>query len=158
MERSKALMTLMTAVSFEFSGSGVTVTSNPSPGILSSFITCIIGTATSRGRHLVRSLSKSSSSRPYYLPGLSYLRSLIFLTGPSPSFDLSEVTRFWTSSENISGCRGSLFTPMFVLKSSLACIKSKFTRGRNWLSACPTRSLRRLSLNRELGYLCLDTS
>lgn len=156
MERSKALMTPMTAVSFESSGFGVTAISDPSPGILSSIITCIIGTATLRGRHLMRSLSKSRLGRSYCLPGLSYLRFLIFPTEPSPLFDLSEVTKFWTSSENISGCRGILFTPTFVLELSLACIKSKFIRGRNWLSVCPTSSLPPLSLNHKLGYPCID--
>jgi hypothetical protein len=158
MERSKVLMTPMTVVSSELSGSGVTATSDPSPGISNSIITCIIGTATSKGRHPVRSLSKSSSSRSYYLPSSNYPRSRIFPTEPSPSFDLSEVTKSWTSSENISGCRGILFTPMLVLKSLLVCIKSKSTRGRNWLSVCPTSFLPRLSLNRKLGYPCLDIS
>ncbi len=158
MERSKALMTPMTAVSFEFSSSGVTATSDPSPGISRSIITCIIGTATSRGRHLVRSLSKSSFGQSYCLPGLNYLRVLIFRAEPSLSFDLSEVIRSWTSSENISGCRGILFTPTFVLELSLPCTKSKFTRGRNWFCVCPTSSLPRLSLNHKLGYPCLDIS
>ena len=158
MERSKALMTPMTAVSFEFSGSGVTVTSDPSPGILSSIITCITGTATLMGKPLVKSLSKSNFDPSYCLPGLSYLRSLIFPTEPSPSFDSSEVTRSWTSSENISGCRRILFIPTFALKLSLDCIKSKFIRGKNWLSVCLTSSLPPLSLNHKLGYPCLDIS
>jgi len=156
MERSKALMTLMRVVSFESSGFGVTATSDPSPGISSSTITCIIGTATSKGRHLMRSLRKNNFARWYCLPGLSYLRFLIFPMELSPLSDLSEVTRYWMSSENISRSRGILFTPTFVRESSLPCTRSKSTWGRNWLYVCPTSSLPLLSLNHKLGYPCAD--
>jgi len=158
MERSKALMKPMTSVSFESSGFGVTVTSDPSPGILSSIITRITGTATSKGRHLLRLFSKNSFERWYCLPGLNYLRFLIFPTEPSPLFDLSEVTRSWMSSENISCCQGISFTPTFVPELLLLYTKSKFTRGRNWLFVYPTSSLPRLLLNHKLGYRCIDTS
>ena len=158
MERSKALMKPMTSVSFEFSGFGVTVISDPSPGILNSIITRITGTATSKGRHLLRLFSKNSFERWCCLPGLNYLRFLIFQMERSPLFDLSEVTRFWMSSENISCCQRISFTPTFVPELSLPCTKSKFTRGRNWLFACPMSSLSRLVLNHRLGYRCIDTS
>ena len=158
MERSKALMTPMTAVSFESSGFGVTATSDPNPRISNSITTCIIDTASSRGRHRLRSFTKSSFSQTPCLPDLSYLNFLTFPMETSLLSDLSEVTRCWMFSEKISSCQGISFTPTLVPELSLLCTKSKFTRRRNWLSVCPTSSPPHLLLNHRLGYLCPDIS
>ena len=159
MERSKALMTPMTADSFESSGFGVIATSAPSPRISNSITTCIIDTASSRERHLSRSFTKSSFSQTSCLRDLSYLNFLTFPMEISLLFDLSEVTRCWMSSEKSSSCQGISFTPTFVPELSLLYIKSKFTRGRSWFSVCPTSSPPQLLLlSHRLGYPCADTS
>ena len=158
MERSKALMTPMTGVSFESSGFGVTVTSDPNPGISSSIITRIIATATSKERHLLRSPDKSSLNRPYCLPGLNYPGSRLFRMEPSPLFDSFEVTESWTSSESILRSQGISFTPTFGPELSLACITFRFTLMRNWFSAYPTSCLPFWSPNLNSGYRCIDTS
>ena len=158
MERSKALMTPTTNVSFESSGFGVTVTSDPNPGILSSIITRITATAISRERHLWRSSDKSSFNLRFCLPGLNYLRFLLFRMETSHLFDSLEVTESWTSSESISRSQGISFTPTFGPGLSLLCIKSKFTPARRWFSVYPISCLPRWLLNLNLGNLCIDIS
>ncbi len=158
MERSKALMTPMTNVSFESSGFGVTVTSDPNPGISSFIITRITATATSRERHLLRSSDKSSLDRQYSLPGLNYPRSLLFPMGTSPLFDSFEVTESWMSSESILSSQRILFTPTFGPELSLPCIKSRFIPARNWFSVYLTSYLLCWSLNLNQGNRCIDTS
>ena len=158
MERSKALMTPTTNVSFESSGFGVTVTSDPNPGILSSIITRITATAISRERHLWRSSDKSSFNLRFCFPGLNYLRFLLFRMETSHLFDSLEVTESWTSSESISRSQGISFTPTFGPESSPPCIKSRFILARNWFSVYPTSCLPCWSLNLNPGYRCIDTS
>jgi hypothetical protein len=158
MERSKALMTPMTSVSFESSGFGVTVTSDPNPGISSSIITGITVTATSREKHLMKSSDKSSLNRPYCLPGLNYPKSLISRMEISPLFDSFEVTESWMSSESILKSQGISFTPTFGPELSLPCITSRFTLERNWFFAYLTSCLPCWSLNLNLGYRCVGTS
>jgi len=158
MERSKALMTPMTSVSFESSGFGVTVTSDLNPGISSFIITRITATATSRERHLLRSSDKNRFNRQYCLPGLNYPRSLLFPMGTSPSFDSFEVTESWMSSERILWSQRISFTPMFGPELSLACIKSRSIPARNWFSVYPTSCLPFCSLNLNQGNRCIDTS
>lgn len=158
MERSKVSMIPITSVFFESSGFGVTVTSDPSLGTSSSIITRITDTATSRGKRLLRLSSKSSFDQCYCLPGLNYPKFLIFPTETSPLFDSSEVTESWTSSESILWSQRISFTPTSGPELSLPYIKSRFTRGRNWFSVCPTNSLPRLSPIPNPGYRCLDTS
>ena len=158
MERSKALMTPMTSVSFESSGFGVTVTSDPNPGISSFIITRITATATSREKHLLRSSDKSSLNRQYSLPGLNYPRSLLFPMGTSPLFDSFEVTESWMSSESILWSQRISFKPTFGPELSLPCIKFRFIPARNWFSVYPTSCLPCWSLNLNQGYRCIDTS
>ena len=158
MERSRALMTPTTSVSFESNGFGVTVTSDPNPEISSSIITRITATATSRERHPSRSSDKSSFDRQYYPPGLNYLISLLFPMGTSPLFDSFEVIESWTSSESIFWFQGSSFIPTFGPESSPPCIKSRSILARNWFSVYPTSCLPCWSLNLNPGYRCIDAS
>jgi hypothetical protein len=106
----------------------------------------------------LRLSSKSSFDQCYYLPGLNYPKFLIFPTETFPLFDSSEVTESWTSSESILWSQRISFTPTFGPRLSLPYIKSRFTRGRNWFSVCPTNSLPRLFPIPNPGYRCLDTS
>jgi hypothetical protein len=158
MERSKALMIPMTSVSFESSGFGVTVTSDPNPGISNSIITRITDTAISKGKHLSRSSDRRSFSQSYCLPDSNLLSSLLFRMEAFPLFDSSEVTESWTSSESILKSQGIWFTLTSGPEFSLACIKSRSTLTRRrfsvYLTGCPPRQ----SLNLNPGYLCIDTS
>jgi hypothetical protein len=106
----------------------------------------------------LRLSSKSSFDPCYCLPGLNYPKFLIFPTETFPLFDSSEVTESWTSSESILWSQRISFTPTFGPGLSLPYIKSRFTRGRNWFSVCPTNSLPRLFPIPNPGYRCLDTS
>jgi len=158
MERSKALMIPMTSVSFVSSGFGVTVTSDPNPGISSSIITRITATATSKERHLLRSSDKNSFNQPYCLPDSNFLSSLLFRMETSLLFDSSEVTESWTSSESTLRSQEISFTLMFGPGLSLPCIKSRSTPARRWFSVYLTSCLPRWSLNLNPGYPCIDTS
>ena len=156
MELWKASMIPIIEDSSEPNGLGVTDISDLNPRTLSFSTTGIIVTASSKGKHLCSSSTKTATCRSCHLQSSNCLKSTISQKGQFLSSDLFEVTGGLISLENVLNFPKNLSTPMFELKSLLDCIRFKSTWATIWLLLFHTVCQHGLLQIPKMGNLCTD--